>query len=173
MVQQWLLTITHRELQRFRFWIKNNFSGREARWAVEHKIAISSDMAKLLVRARREEVKFFLERLVEIQTERQAIRFAQRNLRAKNLFDGFEPYNIFRITSPWLKRVDIMTNEEAFRNGALAMQSLIVALLLDIAPQILAIQPPPYSEPEAMPLGKTSWNANAVGEKSPIRLNRD
>ena len=46
-----------------------------------------------------------------------------------------------------------MTNEEAFKNGALAMQARIVAWLatqgfMHLAPEVLALDPPEYSEPE-------------------------
>ena len=54
-----------------------------------------------------------------------------------------------------------MDNQTAFENGAKAMQARIVALLaskgyMDIAPRVLALDPPPYSEPEVWGIQNTS-----------------
>lgn len=53
-----------------------------------------------------------------------------------------------------------MSEQEAFANGAKAMQGRIAAWLLtkgkmDIAPQVLAIPLPPFQRPETMDIGKT------------------
>jgi len=51
----------------------------------------------------------------------------------------------------------MMDQKRAFRNGALAMQARIVTFLVtknlfELAPQILRMEPPPYSEPEMVTL---------------------
>ena len=62
-----------------------------------------------------------------------------------------------------------MDNQTAFENGAKSMQSRIVAFLatkghMDIAPQVLALDPPPYSEPEVWGIQTTSEREKEKGD---------
>lgn len=103
MVRQWLEGANVLERRRYQFWINNQFTPPEARWATERGIAIGGDTAKWLVRQRDDEIEFYLTRLSYVKNRAHAIRLAAQSLRGKNILDGFvgpDAYNIFRIASP-------------------------------------------------------------------------
>jgi len=97
--KKWLEGITTRDLQRWNYWKEKGFSPKEAQWAIMQKIPISGQTAKWLAKGRKEELKFYMTKF-HVATREEAIKQASSNMRRRNIEDGYDPYNIFRIMSP-------------------------------------------------------------------------
>jgi len=95
-IPRWILSLTSRERIRFNYW-RQRFTDREARWATQQQVPISGQTAKWLSAAREEEIIFFM-RLDKVD-RLKAIQNAGKSLRLRNIMDGFDPYNIFRMNS--------------------------------------------------------------------------